>query len=53
LSSLKIAELENNWFWFFENPQNSKTASSSYFKNPKELTVFMKELEKKVLSLDL
>lgn len=53
LSSLKIAESENNWFWFFEIFQNWKTAGSSYLKNPKELTVFMKELEKKVLWLVL
>ncbi len=41
--SLKFSDSKNQ---FFEKNQNQRTAGSIYFRNIKELTVFMKVLSK-------
>jgi hypothetical protein len=49
-SSLNISESKNHQFRFFRNSlqiQNQRTVDSCHFKNLKELTGFVKELEKK------
>jgi hypothetical protein len=44
-SFLNVSKSDNHWFWFGEKNQNLEEGDhSGYFKNLKELAIFMKEL---------